>query len=61
MVMLNLSKEDSEFFKIWAKRIGSIKTAKKARSSKLNGLKGGRPKGSKNKLCSGFSQQEKGG
>jgi hypothetical protein len=29
--------------------LGSIKSAKKALASQINGLKGGRPKGSKNK------------
>jgi len=30
--------------------LGSIKTERKAKASRINGKKGGRPKGSKNKI-----------
>ncbi len=37
-----------------AKLLGSIKTDKKAKASRENGKRGGRPKGSKNKVSAGF-------
>jgi hypothetical protein len=40
----------SEAMSRWGRTGGKIKTEKKSEAARLNGLKGGRPPGSKNKL-----------